>query len=145
MAKKDKELLTIKAGEFDKVDVIKSLAEAEGKQNYLASENERLKEQVRSAQETVHNLQEELDMMRQVVQTKEQEVKELAIHHETNLEQFDSKFDTLHQQLQSALQDNSKMKTQHQQYRDKTNELEKEKQYWKDKCRQAERKSEDIN
>lgn len=31
VAKKDKELLNIKAGEFDKVDVIKSLAEAEGK------------------------------------------------------------------------------------------------------------------
>jgi hypothetical protein len=34
VARKDKELLTIKAGEFDKVDVVKQLAEAEGRQNF---------------------------------------------------------------------------------------------------------------
>ena len=37
------------------------------------------------------------------------------------------------------------MKNQAQQHREKTNELEKEKQYWKEKCRMAEAKSEDIN
>ena len=47
ISEKDKELMSIKANEYDKVDVIKQLAEVEGKQTFLANDNDRLKDRLR--------------------------------------------------------------------------------------------------
>ena len=96
VAKKDKELMMIKAGEFDKVDVIKQLAEAEGKQNYLGQENERLKLRLQEAEERADHMESELERVGQLLRTRESETRELSRHHNSNLEQFDAKFDTLH-------------------------------------------------
>jgi hypothetical protein len=46
ISSKDKELLEIKAKEYDKVDVIKAQAESEGKIKFLNNENERLNSKV---------------------------------------------------------------------------------------------------
>jgi chromosome segregation ATPase len=61
------------------------------------------------------------------------------------LDQFDSKFDELHRQLEFLTRENNNLKTREQQFRDKMNESEKEKNYWREKCRVAEKRGDEIN
>ena len=46
VTEKDREIMTIKAHEYDKVDIIKAQAESEGKIKFLSEETDRLKSQV---------------------------------------------------------------------------------------------------
>jgi predicted nuclease with TOPRIM domain len=61
------------------------------------------------------------------------------------LDQFDTKFDDLHRQLEFMTRQNNDLKTREQSFRDKLAESEKEKNYWREKCRLAERKGDEIN
>lgn len=137
--------MAIKAKEFDKVDFFKQLAETEGKLKIFTDEkahldvvieeermkNDKLKSEYETANNKIHQLQNELAHHKQT--------------HNQNLDTFDSKFDQIHAQLEQANLDGLAFKQKLKMTKDTQHDLEKEKNYWRDKCRNAERKGEEIN
>lgn len=69
----------------------------------------------------------------------------MKTNHDSNLDQFDSKFDDLQHKVELLTHDNSNLKNKIQMQRDKMVQSDQEKNYWRDKCRVAERKGDEIN
>ena len=64
---------------------------------------------------------------------------------DNDFDQFEGKFDELNQQVERFTLENAELKQKIQQQRDEIRESEKQKSYWKEKCRVAERKGDQIN
>jgi hypothetical protein len=99
VSQKDKELMTIKAAEYDKVDVIKQLADVDGKNKFMRQDNERLMNKVVEMEKMAVMHQTDIEKMKGKVANKDRQSQQLNQQHNQNLEQFDSKFDSMHRQL----------------------------------------------
>ena len=137
--------MTVKAKEYDKVDIIKKVAELEGKNRAMQQENDKHIHQKSVDELNFDSLKSENKQLMAVLEQNQQEIQVLKSNHDSNLDQFDSKFDELQQKVQILTHDNSHLKNKIQQQRDKANESEQEKNYWREKCRMAERKGDEIN
>lgn len=142
---KDKEILSVKAKEYDKVDIIKKVAELEGRIKALTHENEKYLQQKATDELNYESLQTENNQLIQSLEQYQQEILVLKSNHDQNLDDFDNKFDDLQQKVLLLTQDNSDLKNKIQMQRDKLLQADQEKNYWREKCRIAERKGEEIN
>jgi chromosome segregation ATPase len=110
MANKDKELMMIKAAEYDKVDVLKKLAESEGQQHIYGLEVDRLKQVIYDAELKTKIKDKEISSLKDAINAKDQEKRHFNHQNQVNFDQFDTKFDSLHNQLQQSMQDNQQYK-----------------------------------
>ena len=94
---------------------------------------------------SIENLRAKNKQLMEVLEQNQQEIQILKSNHDSNLDQFDSKFDEVQKKVQILTHDNQHLKNKIQQQRDKATEAEQEKNYWRDKCRIAERKGDEIN
>lgn len=62
-----------------------------------------------------------------------------------DFDQFDGKFDELNRQVERFTQENTALKDKVHQHREEVRESEKQKSYWREKCRVAEKKGDQIN
>ena len=145
VAEKDKEVLAVKAQEYDKVDIIKKLTEAESRIKFLEEDKERATGHLKKAEADGEKAKSENLGLREALQRNHAEMERLRAGHDQNIEQFDIKFEQLHAQMHQISQENHQLKEAQNSSTSKVYELEKERSYWKDKCRMAERKGEQIN
>lgn len=137
--------MAVKAQEYDKVDILKQVAEYESKYQLVQEQKEHVS---KIRQELVKENQELKDENKSLCKQLDElqlEMQALKINHNSNLDQFDIKFDELHCQLEYLTRENNNLKMRDQQHRDTLSESEKEKNYWREKCRIAERKGDEIN
>lgn len=73
------------------------------------------------------------------------EMDKMRQQQELDFDQFDGKFDELNRQVERFTQENTALKDKVQQHREEVRESEKQKSYWREKCRVAEKKGDQIN
>ena len=91
------------------------------------------------------NIQTENQQMADSLNQYQAELERMKADHASNLDQFDAKFDDLHRVMEQQRGENHAMKNQLSMLKDQNHDSEKEKNYWRDKCRMAERKGDEIN
>ena len=94
--------MAIKAKEFDKVDFIKKLAEADGKIKVLEDEKLSANRNLENEKKINDKLKSDLETATNKVNILHEQVSNLKQSHNQNLDTFDSKFDQIHHQLEQA-------------------------------------------
>ena len=137
--------MAVKAQEYDKVDILKQVGEYESKYTLVQEQKEHINKIREQLMEENKQLKDEAKQLNRQIDDCQIEIQALKVNHNQNLDQFDSKFDELHRQLEFLTRENNNLKTREQALKDKMAESEKEKNYWREKCRIAEKKGDEIN
>ena len=91
------------------------------------------------------NLQSENQQLIDSVNQYQAELERIRANHDSNLDQFDTKFDDLHRLMEQLRGENHALKEQIKVFKEQNHDSEKEKNYWREKARVAERKGDEIN
>jgi chromosome segregation ATPase len=120
----ERQLTTIKAKEYDKVDFLKRCAELEARIKYLSVDNENLvKERNNLDIANVTLVREKTDLEQNLMQI-EAELDYFRTSHEEHLDKFDSKFETITTELSKLKNENIQLKEKEKHFKRQVKDLE---------------------
>ena len=135
----------IKAKEYDKVDLLKRVAELESKLKFLQVDNETLVKERNNLDIANVELNRDKVEMEQHCIGLEKELDFFRKAHEDHLDKFDQKFETITTELSKLKNENIQLKEKEKNLRKANREIEEERDEWREKSRINERRCQDLN
>ena len=142
--KLDREMIKLKAKEFDKVDVLQLNAELEGRNKNLNIDAENLVKErnevgKRLSEATIQN-----ERLREQVRVLETELEYYRRTHEVQLDKFDKKFNEFQHELTALTDQNFHLKEKEKKYKRQLHDLEVQNLEWKEKFKYSSARNTDL-